>query len=214
MLHPSLLCMHYLRISILLITNSQRTISSPSTNQTAKSYIYSTHPPLCPYFGLYIGWWGTSQELPRTTSRTTPPFPFAAKRFIPQFYFNCINMWRLDILTIQDHNFLNPLCRYTTWENLAAWYHDFQTIGRLTIQWIQTAQRQMLQLGYESRWNWEAQQGAHLEYKSMPGEVNFLSDPTWGSDDGSDVQSNGDLALQSPIFGYLWGGPILWFRVP
>ena len=27
----------------------------------------------------------------------------------------------------------------------------------------------------------------------MPGEVNFLSDATWGSDDGSDVQSNGDL---------------------
>ena len=90
--------------------------------------------------------------------------PFAARRFIPQFFFDCINMQRPDILTIQDHNFLILLCGYTMRENLAAWYRDFQTIGRLAVQWIQTARQQTLQLGPGTGWNWENHQGARLEY--------------------------------------------------
>lgn len=65
-----------------------------------------------------------------------PSIPFASKGYIPQFYFDRISMQRPDILTIQDHHALNPLCGYSTRENLAAWYRDFQTIGRLTVQWI------------------------------------------------------------------------------
>ena len=71
-----------------------------------------------------------------------------------------------DILTIQDYHSLNPLCGYTSRENLVAWYCDFQMIGWLAIQWIQTAQRQMLQLGYRTGWNWEACHGPCLKYPS------------------------------------------------
>lgn len=57
-----------------------------------------------------------------------PTIPFASKGYIPQIYFDRINMQRPDILTIQDNNFLNPLYGYTTRENLVAWYRDFQTL--------------------------------------------------------------------------------------
>lgn len=93
-----------------------------------------------------------------------PTIPFAIKGYIPQIYFDRINMQWPDILTIQDNNFFNPLYGYTTRENLAAWYWDFQTLGRLAIQWIQTAQWQTLQLGPGTGWNWEACQGPRLEY--------------------------------------------------
>ena len=65
--------------------------------------------------------------------------PFASKGYIPQIYFDRIGMQRPDILTIQDHHVINPLCGYTTRENLTAWYRDFQTMGRLAVQWIQVA---------------------------------------------------------------------------
>ena len=84
-------------------------------------------------------------------------------------------MQRPDILAIQDHNFLNPLYGYTTRENLAAWYRDFQTLGRLAVQWICTAQRQTLQLGPGMGWNWEARHGARLEY---PNHCLITSDST------------------------------------
>ena len=58
-----------------------------------------------------------------------PSIPFASKGYIPQAYFDRINMQRPDILTIQNHHSINLLCGYTTRENLAAWYHNFQTIG-------------------------------------------------------------------------------------
>lgn len=97
-----------------------------------------------------------------------PSIPFASRGYIPQAYFDRINMQRPDILVIQDHHSINPLCGYTTRENLAAWYRDFQTIGRLAVQWIQAAQRQMLQLGPGTGWDWEAWHGtwhgARLEY--------------------------------------------------
>lgn len=101
----------------------------------------------------------TSQDI-----HNDSPIPFAAKRFIPQFYFDRINMQWPDILTIQDNDFLNPLCRYTTRENLAAWYCDFQTIGRLAIQWIQTARQQTLRLEPGTGWDWKNHQGIRLEY--------------------------------------------------
>lgn len=69
-----------------------------------------------------------------------PSIPFASKGYIPQIYFDRINMQRPEILSIQDQAFLNPLYGYTTRQNLTAWYRDFQTIGRLAVQWIQTAQ--------------------------------------------------------------------------
>ena len=72
---------------------------------------------------------------------------FGSKEYIPQIYFNYINMQCPGILTIQNHNFLNPLNRYTTQENLTALYCNFQMIRNLVVQWIQTAQYQMLQLG-------------------------------------------------------------------
>lgn len=50
------------------------------------------------------------------------------------------------------------------WENLTAWYCDFQTIRQLAIQWIQTARQQTLQLGPGTGWNWENHQGARLKY--------------------------------------------------
>ena len=43
-----------------------------------------------------------------------PTIPFASKGYIPQIYFDNINMIRPDILTIQDYHFLNLLCGYTT----------------------------------------------------------------------------------------------------
>ena len=95
-----------------------------------------------------------------------PTVPFASKGYIPQIYFDRIGMQRPDILTIQDYHSLNPLCGYTSRENLVAWYRDFQTIGRLAIQWIQAACRQTLQLGYGTGWNWEARHGPRLEYPS------------------------------------------------
>ena len=93
-----------------------------------------------------------------------PTIPFASKGYIPKIYFDRINMRRPDILTIQDHHSINPLCGYTTRENLSAWYIDFQTIGRLAIQWIQAARQQTLQLGHGTGWNWGAGQSTHLEY--------------------------------------------------
>ena len=90
--------------------------------------------------------------------------PFASKGYIPQIYFDSIGMQRLDILTIQDHHAINPLCGYTTRENLTAWYQDFQTMGRLAVQWIQVARRQVLQLGPGTGWDWEARHGPRLEY--------------------------------------------------
>ena len=104
-----------------------------------------------------------------------PTIPFTAKGYIPHIYFDRINMQRPDILAIQDHNFLNPLYGYTTRENLAAWYRDFQTLGRLAVQWIRTAQWQTLQLGPGTGWNWEAHHGARLEY---PNHCLITSDST------------------------------------
>ena len=75
--------------------------------------------------------------------------PFASKGYIPQSYFDQIRMQRPDILTIQEHSFLNPLCGYTSRENLAAWNRDFQTLGRVAVQWIQTTQQQTRLLGLE-----------------------------------------------------------------
>lgn len=68
-----------------------------------------------------------------------PTILFASKGYIPQIYFDHLGMQRPDILTIQDHHAINPLCGYTTWENLTVWYRDFQTMGRLAVQWIQVA---------------------------------------------------------------------------
>lgn len=45
---------------------------------------------------------------------TDPTIPFASKGYIPQIYFNHINMQRPAILAIQNYNFLNPLYGYTT----------------------------------------------------------------------------------------------------
>ena len=47
-----------------------------------------------------------------------PTIPFAGKGYIPQFYFNHISMQQLDILTVQNQSFLNPLNGYMTRENL------------------------------------------------------------------------------------------------
>ena len=94
-------------------------------------------------------------------------------------------MKRPDILTIQDHHSINPLCGYTTRENLSAWYVNFQTIGWLAIQWIQAAQQQMLQLGNGTGWSWEARPSTRLKY------------PVWClitrgamEDEESDISSN------------------------
>lgn len=135
-------------------------------------------------------------------------------------------MQRPDILTIQDNNFLNPLYGYTTRENLVVWYRDFQTLGRLAIQWIQTAQRQTLQLGPGTGWDWEAHQGHRLRYPDRhlivggrdmgqsnyptrfslkltehhtAGDVDFLSDTTsgWGTDDESSLQNSKDLRTEN-----------------
>ena len=69
-----------------------------------------------------------------------------------------------DILTIQENHAINPLCGYTTQENLVAWYRDFQTMGCLAVQWIQVARQQTLQLGPGMGWNWEAWHSSRLEY--------------------------------------------------
>ena len=92
--------------------------------------------------------------------------PFASKGYIPQSYFDQIQMQRPDILTIQEYSFLNPLCGYTTRENLAAWFRDFQALGRVALQWIQTAQQQTRLLGLESGagWNWGTRHSSRLEY--------------------------------------------------
>lgn len=146
-----------------------------------------------------------------------PTIPFASKGYIPQIYFDRINMQRPDILTIQNYNFLNPLYGYTTRENLTAWYRDFQMIGRLAVQWIQTAQRQTLQLGPGTGWNWEVRQGPRLEYPERrlisngseeDNSVDFLSDTTsegssgelgsW-SDDEPSTASNGKRIVLHPI---------------
>ena len=108
--------------------------------------------------------------------------PFVAKGHIPQIYFDRINMLRPDILNIQDQNFLNPLYGYTTRENLAAWYCDFQTLGRLAVQWIQTAQRQTLQLGPGTGWDWEARHGPRLEYPTHHLITNYSTEMSqWNS---------------------------------
>ncbi|EDR02004.1 uncharacterized protein LACBIDRAFT_332771 [Laccaria bicolor S238N-H82] len=132
-----------------------------------------------------------------------PSILFASEGYIPQFYFDRINMCQPDILTIQDQVFLNPLCRYTTRENLSAWYCDFQTIGRLTVQWIQTAQCQTLQLGAGTGWNWEACQGLRLEYPECHlittgnaeegGNDSFADDASEWSTEGLDGWSDGEL---------------------
>ena len=114
-----------------------------------------------------------------------PSIPFASKGYIPQAYFDRINMQRPDILTIRNHHSINPLCGYTTRENLAAWYRDFQTIGRLAVQWIQAARRQTLQLGSETGWNWEARHGVHLEYP----ERQLITNSDSGDDSLSDTTS-------------------------
>lgn len=122
-----------------------------------------------------------------------PSIPFVSKGYIPQAYFDRIDMKRPDILIIQDYHSINLLCGYTTRENLSAWYQDFQTMRRLAIQWIQTARQQTLQLGPGSGWNWEAHHGPCLEYpvhclitRSTPeeGEMDIPSDAaSRGSDD-------------------------------
>ena len=129
-----------------------------------------------------------------------PSIPFASKGYIPQIYFDRINMQRPDILTIQDQAFLNPLYGYTTRQNLAAWYRDFQTIGRLAVQWIQTAQRQTLQLEGGTGWNWEARHGPRLEYPERHlitgegmGSSDLISDNTSEmSSEGTDIWDNRD----------------------
>ena len=68
-------------------------------------------------------------------------------------------------------------------ENLGAWYRDFQTIGRLAVQWIQTARRQTLELGAGTGWNWEARHGDRLEYPERR-LITYRSD-----DDASDSTS-------------------------
>ena len=138
-----------------------------------------------------------------------PTIPFAPKGYIPQIYFDRINMRRPDILTIQDQVFLNPLCGYTTRENLTAWYRDFQTIGRLTVQWIQTAQRQTLQVGPGTGWNWENHHGnPRLEYPERRlitsenlerDDEDRVSDTTSeGSSDGSEIGNNGNIVMGNP----------------
>ena len=114
-----------------------------------------------------------------------PTVPFASKGYIPEVYFDRINMKRPDILTIQDHHSINPLCGYTTRENLSAWYVDFQTIGRLAIQWIQAARQQTLQLGPGTGWNWGARHSSRLEYP-----VQCLITRGTVEDEGSDIFSD------------------------
>ena len=125
--------------------------------------------------------------------------PFASKGYVPQIYFDCIGMQQPDILTIQDYHSLNLQSGYTSRENLIAWYRDFQVMGRLAIQWIQTACRQTLQLGYGTGWNWEARHRPRLEYPNCQlitngtTETDLFSDTTsegsegelssWGSDE-------------------------------
>ena len=130
-----------------------------------------------------------ARYISRATSHSIsydPSIPFASKGYIPQIFFNRIHMQCPDILTIQDHNFLNPLYSYTTRENLSAWYHDFQMIGRLTIQWIQTAQRQTLQLGPGTGWNWEVRYGPRLEYP----ECRLITDDTSSTDSSKSLFEN------------------------
>ncbi|EDR12183.1 uncharacterized protein LACBIDRAFT_323269 [Laccaria bicolor S238N-H82] len=115
--------------------------------------------------------------------------PFASKGYIPQIYFDRIGMQRPDILAIQEYHSINPLCGYTSRENLIAWYRDFQTIGRLTVQWIQTARRQTLQLGDGTGWNWEARHGPRLEYPNRLLITNDTSETE--ADFFSDTSSEG-----------------------
>ena len=123
-----------------------------------------------------------------------PTIPFASKGYIPQIYFDRISMQRPDILTIQDYHSINPLYGYMTHENLTAWYHDFQMMGRLAVQWIQVARRQTLQLGPRTRWNWEAQHSVQLEYperRLITGQVSGNASDNSLSDSISEVSEDG-----------------------
>ncbi|EDQ98793.1 uncharacterized protein LACBIDRAFT_335647 [Laccaria bicolor S238N-H82] len=127
-----------------------------------------------------------------------PSIPFTPRGYIPQFYFDRLNMRQPDILTIQDQIFLNPLCGYTTWENLSTWYRDFQTIGHLAVQWIQTAQCQTLQLGPGMGWDWEVCQGTCLKYP----EHHLITAGNMGNggDSSSEWSSDESSTLQCPTY--------------
>ena len=141
-----------------------------------------------------------ARYITRATSHeinTDPSIPFASKGYIPQIYFDRIHMQRPDILTIQDYHFLNPLCGYTSRENLSAWYRDFQTIGRLAVQWIRTAQRQTLQLGPGTGWNWEGRQDLHLEYP----ERRLITNGDCGSESGDSILEDSSIWSDNDFSG-------------
>ena len=123
--------------------------------------------------------------------------PFASKGYIPQIYFDRIHMQCPNILIIQDYHFLNLLCRYTSRENLSAWYRDFQTIGRLAVQWIRTAQPQTLQLGPGTGWNWEGHQGLHLEYL----ERRLITNGDCGSESSHSVLEDSSILSDDEFSG-------------
>ena len=106
-------------------------------------------------------------------------------------------MQRPNILTIQDYHFLNLLCGYTSRENLSAWYRDFQTIGRLAVQWIRTVQRQTLQLGLGTGWNWEGRQGLHLEYP----ERRLITNGDCGSESSDSVLEDSSIWSDNDFSG-------------
>ena len=140
-----------------------------------------------------------------------PSIPFASRGYIPQSFFDRINMQRPDILTIQDHHFPNPLYGYTTRENLTAWYRDFQMVGRLAIQWIQTAKRQTLQLGPGTGWDWEIRHGSRLEFPNrrlLTDSSSNISSPTDSSSEATSEGTDEDVDSQSDtgsLAGHLEG---------
>ena len=83
--------------------------------------------------------------------------------YIPQFQFDRIAMQRPAILSTLDSDCANPLYGYTSWENIQAWYIDFQNMGRQAVQWIRAARAQSIYLGPYSSWNWDAL------YRDVPG---------------------------------------------
>ena len=93
----------------------------------------------------------------------------------------------------EDETSSSYIKKYTTRENLAAWYNDFQTMGGLTVQWIQAAQRQTLQLGYRTGWDGEGWQGAHLKYPEHCLITSGTSE-NGGSDVFSDMDSKDSIS--------------------
>lgn len=98
-----------------------------------------------------------------------PSLPVSQCTYIPQFQFDHIAMQHPAILSTLDSHCMNPLYGYTSWENIQAWYIDFQNMGQQAVQWICAVCAQSIYLGPYSGWNWDAL------YCDVPG-VDFLTD--------------------------------------